>query len=115
MHSGSVLSRLGIGSSGQYFDFSPTQDYQLLRVSASPKYCVVIDGNKDYDGVRIQLWECDARNLAQRWLISADNLIRNAAFPDKCLVVDYYPFYPSKGANGQGLQLWSCQGAEQLQ
>merc|ERR1711939_938934 len=33
----------------------------------------------------------------------------NAAFTDKCLVVD-----SNKGANGQMLQLWSCDGSEQF-
>jgi len=97
------------GSSGQYFDYPPTQDYELIRVSASPKYCVVIDGNKNHDGASIQLWECDANNRAQKWLTDSNYLIRNAAFPDKCLVVD-----SNKGANGQRLQLWSCEGAEQF-
>jgi len=126
------------GSNGQMFQFdshrfdTSSDSPSVLRASAATQYCVVIDGNKNENGARIQLWDCDLNVKAQHWTrqwvcpsyVSPDEcrnsdpqtravrgdsqLLRNYAFPDKCLVVDW-----NKGANGQKLQIWTCDEAAQ--
>jgi hypothetical protein len=99
------------GGSGQYFEFEGSNSGQasLLKLSAAPNYCVVIDGNADSNGASIQLWQCDPAVQAQQWKRQGCGMqcpfttLRNAAFPDKCMVVD-----SNKGYNGNRIQLWSC-------
>jgi len=96
------------GGSGQYFQFDNSNSPSLLRASAASQYCVVINGNKDQNGgsAFAQLWECDSHNQAQHWVrqwVGNSMWLRNAAFQDKCLVVDN-----NSGKDGQKLQLWSC-------
>jgi len=119
------------GGSGQYFQFDTSSDSpSMLHPSAATKYCVVINYNRDDNGEFAQLWECDLNVRAQYWIrdwLCPSNvspaecansdpqtrasrgdsfLLRNYAFPDKCLVVD-----KNKGKNGQKVQLWSCDKA----
>jgi len=123
------------GSNGQMFQFDTSSNSpSLLRASAAPEYCVVIDGNKNSNEARIQLWECEMNEQAQYWTrewVCASNvkpedcaqatpelralrgdslLMRNTAFPDKCLAVDL-PSLPV--SNGQQLQLYGCSEAAQ--
>jgi len=108
------------GGSGQHFDFNNNGENTLLKLSAAPEYCVVIDGNADVNGADIQLWHCDSLVEEQQWTPqhcgmqcpygnvanpSELTTLRNAAFPDKCIVVD-----GNVAKNGARIQLWSCDG-----
>jgi len=99
------------GGSGQYFDFNNNGGESLLKLSAAPEYCVVIDGNANVNGANIQLWQCDPLLQEQQWIPVACGMqcpydtFRNAAFQDKCIVVD-----GNEAKNGARIQLWSCDG-----
>merc|ERR1719436_967954 len=92
---------------GQYFDYDPNRRSTLLRAAAAHAFCVVVDGNQNVNGAKVQLWECDHSVPAQHWIFhshgSQGMLLKNAAFPSKCLVVD-----GNQGHNGAKLQVWDC-------
>jgi hypothetical protein len=94
------------------FDYDKGREGSLLRMAWALDYCVVIDGNKRDNGASIQLWSCDHSIQEQRW-ISVDCgmqcpfvAFRNAAYDDKCIVVD-----GNRAHNSNRLQLWSCDTA----
>jgi len=122
-----------VDSSSQKFDFSPEEGPESqLRVANAPSKCVAVEGNSGDNGTRIELQDCNEYVLAHKWLrhwscgknvpqFECDTpsearlrvgrgdylMIKNAAFPDKCLVVDW-----NKGKDGAILQLWDCVGYE---
>lgn len=104
------------GSMGQVFlmpSYPLSLPQFLLKPSDASGFCVVIDGNQNRNGARAQLWQCDPSVFAQHWFWECGStdawgacdymLLKNAAFPDKCLVVN-----GNTGHNGNFLQLWSC-------
>uniref|UniRef100_A0A7S2QH00 Ricin B lectin domain-containing protein n=1 Tax=Zooxanthella nutricula TaxID=1333877 RepID=A0A7S2QH00_9DINO len=101
---------------GQFFQYDGDAGAGvLIRAAAASAFCVVIDGNSGKNGAEIQLWQCDPQAQVQRWIPQGCGMqcpfvtLRNAAFQDKCLVVD-----ANVGKNGNKLQLWDCQGSDEL-
>jgi len=101
---------------GQFFQYDGDAGAGvLIRAAAASAFCVVIDGNSGKNGAQIQLWQCDPQEPVQRWIPQGCGMqcpfvtLRNAAFQDKCLVVD-----ANVGKDGNKLQLWDCQGSDEL-
>merc|ERR1711977_685783 len=97
-------------SSGQLFHWDLDHD-GLIRVSQDPRFCVVIDGNKNSNGANIQLWQCDSSNYHMKWHEQAawgggPALVVNSN--GRCMTVNN-----NNAFNGANVQLWDCHGRSQ--